>query len=237
MPLKRLLVLASSLKKTGRCIAGRELLSKRPIQFGGWCRPISWDRPEGELLQRHIGLDGGKSPQPMDIVKVPVAEYANDEVHPEDWIVAAEESWEVVGTLGRDVLPSIVETPPSLWHQSRTGSDRVSTAYIKASSEHQSIYLVRPENLRLRLWREFNHFKGYNQKKVRTLFNYRGVAYSLSLTDPVASGQYCKSFPDVDQPAREVALPFGDHCAICVSLTPALNGVHYKVVATILELQ
>jgi hypothetical protein len=235
MELKRLLVLANSLKKTGRCVAGREVLSRRPTEFGEWCRPVSWDRPEGELLQRHMIIKGDRSLQPLDMVKIPFSAYAADAVHPEDWVVAEDEPWEIAGTLGRDALPELVETPPSLWLQAGKNSDRVSTAFIKASSQHQSIYLVRPKNLRLRLSKEFDTYKGYDQKKVRTVFDYRGITYTLNLTDPVASGLYCKTFPDVDEPAQEITLPFGDNCVLCVSLTPALNGIHYKVVATILE--
>ena len=56
MERRRLLVLANSIKKNGRCVAGRELLSADPPNFGRWYRPIS-DLPEGELLSRHMPLD------------------------------------------------------------------------------------------------------------------------------------------------------------------------------------
>jgi hypothetical protein len=232
MERKRLLVLANSLKKIGRCVAGREIHSKKPLKVGNWCRPISDDRPEGELLPRHMQIDRGGVLCPLEIISVPFTKDAENPVHPEDWVVSLEAPWERAGAVERDVLPELVESPPSLWLQSEHGNDRVSTAFIKASANHQSIFLIRPENLRLRLWKEDNQ-----QNKIRTVFEYRGTTYSLRLTDPVSSALYCKNFPDIGQPAKEITLPFADNCALCVSLTPALNGIHYKVIATILTLE
>jgi hypothetical protein len=58
----------------------------------------------------------------------------------------------------------------------------------------------------------------------------------MSLTDPVASQEYANIFPAKDEPAKEVTLPHGDNYVLCVSLTPPFKGIHYKVVATILQL-
>jgi len=234
MEYKRLLVLANSFKKDGRCVAGREALRAAPLRAGNWVRPIS-DQPEGELLPSHMVIEHGKRVAPLDVVDVPISGYADDPAHPEDWFVSGDE-WKLVETLTRRDLPPLVEHPSSLWLDDPGHSDRVSSAFLEKSSNHQSLYLVRPERLRLRLWREFNSYRGYTQKKTRALFNYGGASYSLSLTDPIATNLYCHDFPDENQAANEAALPFADNCVLCVSLTPPLNGVHYKVVATILEL-
>ena len=167
---------------------------------------------------------------------VKVTENAHNAAHPEDWFVTTEESWEVVATLDESALSGLIETPRNLWLQAKKSTDRVSAEFIAASAEHQSIFLIKPTNLRLRLWREYNSWKGYIQKKLRVIFDYNGTTYDLSLTDPVASQKYAKTFPAEDEPAIEVTLPQGDNYVLCVSLTPALNGIHYKVVATILDL-
>lgn len=237
MPRKRVLVLANSHKKQpGRCIAGVEVTAKNAPKIGQWLRPISQDQAEGELLPQHRKVKDGAQIRPLDIVSVPVTENAHNAAHPEDWFVTTEESWEVVATLDESTLSGLIETPRNLWLQAKKSTDRVSAEFIAASAEHQSIFLIKPTNLRLRLWREYNSWKGYTQKKLRVIFDYNGTTYDLSLTDPVASQKYAKTFPAEDEPAIEVTLPQGDNYVLCVSLTPALNGTHYKVVATILEL-
>lgn len=234
MDYKRVLVLANSIKKGGRCVAGREAATGDRLEVGAWLRPIS-DAVEGELRPKDMRLDGGGQLEPLDIVDIPVTEHAGDPVHPEDWRVTGEH-WVFIETCTPEALLTLVEEPPSLWLQAGRASDRVATEFLKAARNHQSLYLIRPEQLRFRYWREFNNFKGYVQKKTRTLFNYRGVAYDMSFTDPQATAKYCKDYPSDDQPAKEVTPSCGDNCVLCVSLTPALNGTHYKVVATLLPL-
>jgi len=234
MPYKRVLVLANSIKKGGRCVAGRETSTGESGKVGAWLRPIS-DAPEGELLPKHMTLEGGGQLRPLDVVDIPVTEHAGDPLHPEDWRVT-DEHWRFVETCSPEMLLSLVERPPSLWLQAGRPSDRVSTEFLQALNAGQSLYLIRPQNFRLRYWREFNTFRGYVQKKTRALFNYNGVAYDMSFTDPKATAEYCGAYPTEDEPAKEITTPCGDHCVLCVSLTPPLNGTHYKVVATLLPL-
>lgn len=49
---KRIIVLANSIKKGGRCVAGREVEGKEAT-VGNWVRPIS-DESEGESMSRHM---------------------------------------------------------------------------------------------------------------------------------------------------------------------------------------
>lgn len=234
MEYKRLLVLANSMKKDGRCVAGRLYSADALSQPGGWCRPIS-DQGEGELFPKHMTLEGNERLFPLDIVDVPVLRHANNAAHPEDWIVSGAR-WKRVEQVSPDAIVPLIEKPLSLWLEDAHHPDRVSPSYFQRTSAHQSLYLIRPHRLRLRLWKEFNQFKGYNQKKTRVLFDYAGVEYNFSLTDPVATDRHCKKFPEVDQPPIVSPFPFGDNCVLCVSLTPPFIGFHYKVVATVLEL-
>lgn len=237
MPKKSILVVANSYKKKpGRCIAGLEVTAKNRPRVGRWCRPISQDKTEGELLPQHRKVEGGQQILPLTIVSVPLTANAENKVHPEDWFVSVDESWEIVGSADNTIIPELIETPPSLWLQPKESADKATVEFIDGLADHQSIFLIKPTNLRLRLWREYNPFEGYTQKKVRVVFDYSGTTYSLSLTDPIASDKYAKGFPSEDENPKEIALPHGDNYALCVSLTPAFKGIHYKVVATILEL-
>jgi hypothetical protein len=60
MPNKRIVVLANSVKKSARCVAGREATLGESIKIGRWYRPIS-DEPEGELLPKHMTLVGAEN--------------------------------------------------------------------------------------------------------------------------------------------------------------------------------
>jgi hypothetical protein len=62
------------------------------------------------------------------------------------------------------------------------------------------------------------------------------VEYNLPLTDPLVMDRYEREMPQVGEPAREIALPSGGECLLCVSLTREYKGFHYKVAATVVEL-
>jgi hypothetical protein len=236
MPDKRIVVLANSVKKSARCVAGREITLGNPVSIGAWLRPIS-DELEGELLPKHMKISGSQAVEPLMIVDVPVEAHAGDAVHPEDWRVTGA-TWSYVDAFPATRLPALVDKPDSLWFEKGNASDSVTPARLATIKNHQSLYLIRPEGLRVRCWREHNPFKGYPQKKTRAIFTYRGIKYDMSFTDPIATRLYCGVYPSTDNGAApdEKALPFGDNCLICVSLTLLFKGNHYKVVATVLAL-
>lgn len=232
MPSKRIVVLANSIKKGGRCVAGRMLNDDSEVQE--WVRPIS-DADEGTLMPQHMVTDTAKPLNVLDIVDIPLAKHAGDPCHPEDWYVRTA-TWRHRGSFDAKDVPELEETPDGLWLGDRARTDRVACDFLQRQRPLQSLYLIRPVNFRIRLSREFNRFKGYAQKKTRAVFDYNGVEYNLSLTDPVVTDRHCTVFPGLDAPPLEIVLPCADDCLVCVSLTPSLNDYHYKVVATVLEL-
>ncbi|MCC6680693.1 MAG: hypothetical protein IT445_07305 [Phycisphaeraceae bacterium] len=234
MRLKRLVVLANSYKKKpGRCVAGREL--GEVYAAGKWIRPIS-NEPEGELLPRHMKTEDGSPLQVLDIMDVPIGEYAEDKIHPEDWFIDNANPWRRVNKLAAKNLVALEEKPRDLWMDPATRADRATPAFLIKRIKHQSLYLIRPTDFRAVLTNDFNPFEGRNQQKRRARFTYRGQDYSLGLTDPLFIGKYAAKFPAPDKPAIVVRPRCGDHCLLCVSLTPVFNGYHYKVVAAVLEL-
>jgi hypothetical protein len=80
MTTKRIVVLANSIKKRGRCVAGREIIQK-DREPGSWLRPISAVE-EGTLMPNHMAVDSGRPLQVLDIVEVPVTQHARDLCHP-----------------------------------------------------------------------------------------------------------------------------------------------------------
>jgi hypothetical protein len=234
MESKRLLVLANSMKKEGRCVAGREISLDQPPRPLGWVRPVSGEG-EGELLPHHMRLGRTTPLVPLELVEVPFLRHAADPVHPEDWVVAGTE-WKAVKNYPPAIVLKLLESPDHLWLESKAHPDRVTPEYLLKSKPARSICLVRVNSVQLRFWREFNQFKGYNQKKTRAVFRYNGVEYNLGLTDPVATAAFCQAFPEIGDPPIEVTPDMPHGCALCISLTPPFNGYQYKVVATVLAL-
>ncbi len=233
MEFKRIIVLANSIKKGERCVAGREIGGAAGI--GDWIRPIS-DEPEGELKPWHMRVHNGDPVKVLDVLDVPLSRHANDTIHPEDWFVQTDERWKRQTRFNRQRLSSLEEKPSDLWLESTSHTDRVTGAFLTRRSNHQSLYLIRPVDLRIKLSFEHNPFKDKDQRKTRAAFRYNGQTYQMNLTDPDFTDRHCTTYPKLGAPASLVRPPYGDRCLLCVSLTPEFNGYHYKVVATVLEL-
>lgn len=233
MATKRVLVLANSVKKGGRCVAGREVYGDAD-RFGPWIRPVS-SAEEGTLSYKHYALAGGGAAGVLDVVEMVVVDESNDPGQPENWRLDENTAWQKVGSVETGRVVELTEAPAELWrHPGPT--DRIPVAAQATRDPQSSLAVIQPRGLTIRLWREFNPWKGYEQKKTRARFRYRGETYDLSLTDPEFLARHRLAHPAEDQPATEVPAPCGDRCRLCVSLTPPLNGYHYKVVATVLEL-
>ena len=232
MAQKRMVVLANSIKRGGRCVAGREVHAESGA-IGDWLRPIS-DVDGGALMPRHLATHTGRRLGVLDIVDVPLGGNADDPCHPEDWALGGQK-WRHVGRFESKHLPGIEETPDDLWLEDPLKTDTVTCRFLQSRAWPQSLYLIRPENLRIRLWQECNRQTGAVQKKSRAVFAYRNVEYDLGLTDPIITLRLFATFPPAGQPPKEYTMPFPDKCLACVSLTPMFMGCHYKVVAAVLE--
>jgi hypothetical protein len=63
---KTIICLANSRKRSGRCVAGKEIVAGK---IGGWIRPIS-ARPAGELSEGERRLDNGQEPKLLDVIQI-----------------------------------------------------------------------------------------------------------------------------------------------------------------------
>lgn len=229
MPEKRVLILASSIKKSARCVAGREIIQHGgKARLGGWIRPVSGSG-EGELLPHHYALQQGGSASVLDVVDVPLKRQQSDPGQPENWLIDDSTQWSKVRAVAIDKVAGFAEHPADLWLESGVNTDRISPEAQMARDQLHSIVLIQPQNLKIRKGREFNKWK------TRACFNYRGTSFALSVTDPVfLDRQFAKS-PEAGGP-REWIPCSGENVLLCISLTPPFNGFHYKVVATVFAL-
>lgn len=226
---KRLLILANSLKKSARCVAGREV-----IQDGGRARLGSWIRPvsgsgEGELLPRHYALQQGGSASVLDMVDIPLKRQQSDPGQPENWLIDDSTQWSKVRSVPVAKVAGLAENPSDLWLESGVNTDRISPEAQIVRSHQSSIVLIQPQNLEVRKGREFNKWK------TRASFDYLGTSFALSVTDPMFLDRHFATNPDAGGP-REWMPCSGEDALLCISLTPPFNGFHYKVVATVFVL-
>lgn len=226
---KVVLVLANSVKNKDRCVAGREVLPNgEAFRLGPWVRPIS-NHGEGELNWAETQLKNGHQIRVLNLVEMTLECPVGDPFQPENWRFSGPGTWKDVSEhYPRPRNEMLEEHPSDLWLQKGARSDRTAHACLQARPPRQSLYVIRPEKLRISL-----HTEG-EKKRQRAVFAYRGIEYNLAMTDPEISRRYCSRFPGPGE--KPLLIPFKGDVVMCVSLAAEfLDHYHYKVVATIFE--
>lgn len=232
METKTLVILANSIKNQGRCVAGR--LWNPTIGAGQWIRPVS-AVGEGVLLPHHYTLPGGRVAHPLDVIEIPLETYRPAPGQPENWLVSEGVAWRAVSALGRRHVAALTEHPADLWLEPSGHSDRISLDAQARRTPQSSLTLIEPEGFQVHTqWEDVPQRDGRRLRR-RGVFRFRGVTYELSITDPSIEKRYHLACPAADEPPQDCALACGDHCRLCVSLTPPFHGFHYKVIAAVLE--
>lgn len=220
----KIIILANSVKRSEHCVAGID-------ENGNWIRPIS-NNGEGELTFEQIRFSDYSTPNMLDLVKIGLDINANNPSHPEDYYINGN-TWELLGRTPISEIDDLINNEHDLWFQAGERTDRISNQHLLQRNTIDSICLIRVTNFILGLSTEYNSFNDYNKKKRMIYFNHHGRNFSFSLTDPVFGQVYCRNFPDVEQPER--LIQFNQQSYFCISLTPALNGYHYKIIASIIS--
>ena len=232
----KLLVLASSTKHHGRCIAGREWLggtADQP-QLGGWIRPLGEKKQgaiEDHIAKLHWNHRGSNLPssqrgrfvKPGDLVEIDLEDQGSQDFQCENrkmksgsWINLVRQIH-----LTEPLLEQMEEDPAGLWLPSRANglkSDRVPVTQLSEhSTPRQSLFCIQPENLQ---------FHGLDDE-VRAKFRFKNQDYDLKITD--------RDFkPDEFDPSDR------GNCRLVISLgTPfrpegADEDYHFKLVAAVL---
>lgn len=235
---KTFVVLANSIRRGCRCIGGREMFRQdAKWLYGPWIRPVS-QQGEGEVRTQESMCSDGTQPAVLDVVEVTLTAKQDCAHQPENFLIDSSCRWQKIGTIPGSSLPVIEERPAHLWLQPGGGrTDRIHSQTALASlNPFQSLYLIRPINLRFRIWEAVDEFRGSPRKYRRGIFHYGNAKYSLAITDPTMETRYFRPFPALNQPPIEIAPKTPANCLLVVSLAaPFTDGYHYKVVATVLE--
>lgn len=222
---KKIVCLANSRKLSGRCVAGKEVLTN---SLGGWIRPVS-ARHYGELSEEERRYEDGRDPRVYDIIDIPILKARPHLYQSENYLIDADEYWKKTGAISWENLNNLVDPLAPLWvngDSSYNGrNDRV--AMQVASQLNHSLVLIEPQDLTIYVQLEGSDF-GNPKRKVRADFIHLGASYRLVVTDPVAERAFFAR-PNGVYPLQDAYL--------CISLGEEYQGSCYKLVATILSKQ
>lgn len=218
---KRIVCLANSRKYMGRCIAGKEVLADG---YGKWIRPVS-DRPAGEVSEEERSYRDRREPGILDIIEIPMLRPAPMLHQTENHVIDAGRRWRKTGQLPVHDLGHLLDHPATLWSNGDSAHNGLNDRVIReeAAGFDTSLYLIDPEGLTIRVQVEG---PGFGQRRVRALFEYRGVPYVLAVTDLITERAFLRKL-DGDYPLADTV--------ICVSLgEPFADGYCYKLVAALI---
>lgn len=235
---KKILILANSVKRKGRCVAGREVLNTDPLRLGNWIRPVSNEKG-GTLFYQHMQTKGREQVSLLDIFEIPLLEPMPEAGQPENWSINLKQPWVHLGSLvaNKQLAQAITEEPSGIWNAGYGHSDRIVGNHPTVEDSGSSLVIVKPESGEFVLQRLGpDPWHNYSRKRALLKLLYREDTYWLNVTDDdYANKNFAKSFPE-EASSDSRKIPLKGNELVCVSLTPIFNGNHYKVAATILSI-
>lgn len=217
--LKRVVCLANSTKKGGRCLAGKD------IETGEWIRPVG-DRPSGAVWSSEYALQGGGLCKLLDVVDIPLLRAEPRGHQTENHVIDAGYYWGKTGQFSWTGLPEFLDRPTSLWLNNARTKPGLNDCIPEANAARltNSLFLIEPEDFSVVVGVE-HAGTPYAKRGVRGKFRYRGVNHSLRVTHPEADAIFRRK-PDGDYPLENVYL--------CISLTEPFDDHRcHKLVAAI----
>ncbi len=219
---QKIVCLANSKKMSGRCVAGKEVVSKE--KYGCWIRPIS-NRPTEEVSEDERQFENGEDPKLLDIIEIPMLEARPHGHQVENHIIDSRYYWTKSGHVNWDQLQSAVDKIKGpLWingyHSYNGMNDRIPDA--QTTDLGGSLLLIEPKDLTISVGVEG---ADRPKRKVRANFTCNGVNYAIVVTDPVVEREFLVK----DNGTYEV-----DKALICVSIGEPYGGYCYKLAAAII---
>jgi hypothetical protein len=222
--LKRIICLANSRKRGGRCVAGVELVDEEPA---GWIRPISAHDHEAVPSEEREYENGG-DPQILDVIDVPVLKPVPSAFQTENWRLDPKYYWAKVGQLEPTDLADMVDDDGPLWLNTSSTiaglNDRVPAT--TANGLTSSLRLVHVPAMQLSVFKpgaDYGNFK----RRVQARFELGGDEYRLWVTD----SDYEPRFKAHDDGDYDLGPSY-----LTISLAkPDDDGYAYKLVAAIIE--
>lgn len=214
------LILASSRKPGGICLAGKRLDG---ASRGTWVRPV-WESTGRGWSSDVLDARAGRIPAVGDVFDMPLAAPQPWEHQPENWRVGWG-AWNYAGHYANQALMAFADAKASLWNHhessSRGVNDRV-PADLAVGDGAGSLRLIRARELQFIDGGENDH------RKLRAQFVHGGSVYRLCVTDVHACERWRARLAAGHNGAADALL--------CISLGQPLAGYCYKLVAGVIEL-
>ena len=219
---KRIVCLANSRKRNGRCIAGKELLEDGSV--GGWVRPVS-AREDEEVSGVERQYEDGGEPRVLDVIDVPVLESRPKGYQQENWLLDPSRRWTRVNRTSGSGLAQWADPDETLWINGYSTSEGLNNRIplAAANSLDDSLRLVRVDDLELSVSAP-RADQGDFTRRMQGRFRFGGATYSLRVTDPICE----QRFP------RHGTYRIGG-CFIAASLGEPYHGYAYKLIAAVIE--
>lgn len=229
--IKRIVILANSIKNSGRCVAGKELVFNRGSwEVGNWVRIVATE--EGaEVPVPLMFAQFGRQPNLLETIDIPLESHVPLADQPENWLLVRNAKWTNRGTLPPNKLQRLLDYPLKLWGvQTRS----VPEGFVQNMAEPASLYFIEPELLDpVRVWLEDGvNEEGHKNRCCRRIcLRYRRTFHEFNVTDPVLLETCFPIMPKRGDPILSVPIPSNGPVYVCISLTPVFRGKHYKIAA------
>lgn len=221
MPTEEILVLASSKKHGGRCVAGI-------TRSGDWVRPVSGG--SHGLFEAQCSVDG-RWPEVLDVIRFGYSKQLEDPAQPENFLIDTSE-WELSKRLdpteARENLRGFLSSGPTLLgNRGRAVKDEIAAEGVEAS-----LALIEPRSgVKLILSPPED---GKGKPKTRVAFNFSAAEYDLPVTD-IAVEEALRAAGEGSYDPEDLGLVSGT-TFLTISLGEEFEGWHYKLAAAVIFL-
>ncbi|SEE00744.1 hypothetical protein SAMN04490185_4724 [Pseudomonas frederiksbergensis] len=219
----QIVCLANSRKPHGKCIAGKIWGGDN---HGTWVRPVS-NRQHDSISDLERTCQTGQYAQLRDLLSISFSNAHGHVFQQENHVIQHPPVWVHNGQASIADLANLVDNPLVLWensHHSYSGCNDKVPAEILLHQRH-SLYLIRPQNIRIRVSAE-GAYRGDGTLKARATFSYNRINYSLIITDHDVERYY-------QQQGAGQYLPEGINY-FTISLGDVSNGFAYKLIAAVI---
>ena len=218
----KIVCLANSRKRGGRCIAGKEL--DETGTAWRWIRPVS-ARPSHEISEAEYYLKG-KPIDLLDVVEIPCEKSAPSGHQLENVQIDARFFWKRQDRVSWLALLDMVDRPAPLWingYSTHLGcNNRIPESQL--NSAQGSLRLIALDRVFLHVDRKIQQL-GDSKQAVKASFDYQGDHYCLDVTDPVIESYFLKTGAAEHELGEALA---------CISLGEPWEGYVYKLAASII---
>src|SRR6266498_3539586 len=150
MQTKLIVVLANSVKSSGRCLAGKEVSDNgKTWHIGGWIRPVT-TKAGGEISAYQMSLALGHDPKLLEVIEIPFSKAVPLPYQPENWLIEMplkQGAWKSHGMIEWDDAPSLLDQKPEMWHDPTDDDRRVREGFPERMKVPASLYFIKPDNI------------------------------------------------------------------------------------------